>query len=504
VPLALQLPADLDLDRLRVRLDHLPANGQVKLGADETLVLGDRLTTSMLDDLRFEPHIGSRSAHDRLGYTILDGSTEIARGELRIAAGLHPCDVLGGHPHDPNRVSNGVRIELVDTPAAIAACRRAVERFPDVPRFAEQLGRSYRAAGDYRQALLWHGRAAKTGYSAAEVSIGKMYRDGLGLPVDDAKALHWYRMAAEQGDSWAYTALGIMARDGRGVPQDYAEAMAWFRRAAEAGNDWAYTNIGRMYASGLGVPQDSEQAIAWFRRAADMGDLLAQITLGRMYRDGEGVAQDYRQAVRWYRAAAGQGFAHAEARLGKLYEAGLGVAQDYDEALSWYRRAAELGEVWSHRYLGRLYETGEGVAQDDREAVRWYRLAAEQGNPWAQRDLGRLYEAGKGVGQDPVAAATWYALAAGKDDAKATELSLARLDGLGEDVRQAAALRMLRAAGYLQGGGDGALDAAALSAIETFQRQQGLPVDGLVSNALLVALGQQLDAGAAPPEDQEL
>jgi TPR repeat protein len=115
-----------------------------------------------------------------------------------------------------------------------------------------------------------------------------------------------------------------------------------------------------------------------------------------------------------------------------------------------------------------------------------------------------MYEAGKGVGQDPVAAAIWYALAAGKDDAKATELSLARLDGLGDEVRQAAALRMLRAAGYLQGGAEGELDAAALSAIEIFQRQQGLPVDGLVSNALLVALGQQLDAGAALPENQEL
>jgi peptidoglycan hydrolase-like protein with peptidoglycan-binding domain len=78
------------------------------------------------------------------------------------------------------------------------------------------------------------------------------------------------------------------------------------------------------------------------------------------------------------------------------------------------------------------------------------------------------------------------------------------VDGRVEAVRQAAALRMLRAAGYLQGGVEGELDAAALSAIEIFQRQHGLPVDGLVSNALLVALGQQLDAGAALPENQEL
>ena len=502
VALDLGLPANVDPGRLRVRLDQLPGNGMLTLGANEVLVSGDRLTTSMLDELRFQPHRGSRSAQDRLRYTVLDGSSEVARGDLVITAGLHPCDVLGGHPHDPNRVSNGVRIELVDEPAAIAACRRAVEQFPDVPRFAEELGRSYRAAGDYRQAMIWHRRAADTGYSAAQVSLGKMYQYGLGVPVDDAEALRWYGAAAEQGDSWAFVSLGIMARDGRGVPRDPAEALRWFARAAKAGNDWAFTNLGRMYVGDYGVPQDVDQAIAWFRRAADMGEPLAQITLGRMYRDGEGIAQDYPQAVRWYRAAAGQGFAHAQARLGRLYEAGEGVPQDYDEALKWYRRAAAQGEVWSHRYLGRLYETGEGVPQDDREAVRWYRIAAELGNPWAQRDMGRMYEAGKGVDQDPVEAALWYSRAAGQNDAKARELSLERLSGLAEDARIAAAKRMLIEAGQLQGEADERLDPATRAAIASFQRAAGLPVDGLVSIELLVALGKAL--GGPSPEGREL
>jgi TPR repeat protein len=504
IALPLDLPAGTDPGRLRVRLDQLPGNGMLTLGGNETLVSGDRLTASMLGELVFQPHIGSRSAQDRLRYTVLDGASEIAHGDLVIAASLHPCDVLGGHPHDPNRVSNGVRIELVDTVAAIAACQRAVEQFPDVPRFAEELGRSYRAAGDYAKAMTWHRRAAATGYSAAQVSIGKMYYDGLGVPVDDALALRWYRMAAEQDDSWAYVSLGIMAREGRGVPQDHAEALRWFMRAAEAGNDWAFTNIGRMYAGGLGISQDFDRAVAWFRRAADMGDLLAQITLGRMYRDGEGVAQDYRQSVRWYRAAAGQGFAHAEARLGKLYEEGRGVPQDYGEALKWYQRAAAQGEVWSHRYLGRLYETGEGVPQDAREAVRWYRIAAEQGNPWAQRDMGRMYEAGKGVARDPGEAALWYARAAGQDDAKARALSLERLSGLAEDARASAAERMLVAAGYLQGQADGRLDPAARAAIATFQRAAGLPVDGAVSIDLLVALGRALAAGEGSGAGREL
>ncbi len=504
VPVALALPTGVDASRLRVRLDQLPGNGELTLAGGELLVSGDRLTTGMLGQLRFQPHLGSRGTQDRLRYTVLAGASEVARGELAITAGLHPCDTLGGHPHDPHRVSNGVRIELVDAPAAIAACRRAVAQFPDVPRFAEELGRSYRSAGDYGQAMLWHRRAADAGYSAAEVSLGKMYRDGLGVAVDDAEALRWYRLAAAQDDSWAWVSLGIMARDGRGGPQDYAEAMRRFQRAAAAGDDWAFTNIGRMYMDGLGVPRDIEQAVAWFKRAADMGDLLAEITLGRIYRDGEGVAQDYGRAVRWYRAAAGQGFAHAEARLGKLYEAGLGVPQDYAEALKWYRRAAAQGEVWSHRYLGRLYEAGLGVPRDDRQAVRWYRLAAGQGNAWAERDLGRMYEAGRGVERDLAEAAIWYARAAGQDDAKARELSLQRLGGFPEAARVAAVERLLILAGRFPGPAKGRLDPTARAAIQGFQRAAGLRADGAVSIDLLVALGREVGFAAAGPDREEL
>ncbi len=504
VAVDLALPAGADSGRLRVRLDQLPGNGELTLGAGEVLVSGDRLTAGMLDQLRFQPHLGSRSAHDRLRYTVLDGAAEVAHGDLAITASLHPCDVLGGHPHDPHRVSNGVRIELVDAPAAIAACRRAVEQFPDVPRFAEELGRSYRTAGDYRQAMIWHRRAAAAGYSAAEVSLGKMYRDGLGVPVDDALALRWYRLGAAQNDSWAWVSLGIMARDGRGVPQDYGEALRWFQRAAAAGDDWAFTNIGRMYLGGLGVPRDVDRAVAWFERAASMGDLAAEITLGRMYRDGEGVAQDYGPAVRWYRAAAGQGFAHAEARLGKLYETGEGVPQDYAEALKWYRRAAAQGEVWSHRYLGRLYETGKGVPQDDRQAVHWYRIAAEQGNAWAQRDMGRMCEAGRGLERDLPEAAIWYARAAGQNDAKARALALKRLDGLPEDARVAAAERLLIRTGRLRGSADGRLDPATRAAILAFQQAAGLRVDGAVSPDLLVALGREIGVSSPDPDREEL
>ena len=44
--------------------------------------------------------------------------------------------------------------------------------------------------------------------------------------------LIWYRRAAEQGDVDAQVSLGMVYADGIGVPQDYVEAHKWFNLAA--------------------------------------------------------------------------------------------------------------------------------------------------------------------------------------------------------------------------------------------------------------------------------
>jgi TPR repeat protein len=59
-----------------------------------------------------------------------------------------------------------------------------------------------------------------------------MYRNGQGVPQDDAQAVAWWRQAAEQGDADAQYSLGLAYSLGRGVPQDYVEAHKWFNLAA--------------------------------------------------------------------------------------------------------------------------------------------------------------------------------------------------------------------------------------------------------------------------------
>ncbi len=85
---------------------------------------------------------------------------------------------------------------------------------------------------------------------------------------DFATAIREWRPLAEQGNAKAQYNLGFMYRNGQGVPQDDAEAVKWYRKAAEQGNAKAQNDLGFMYSKGKGVPQDYVQAHMWYNLAA--------------------------------------------------------------------------------------------------------------------------------------------------------------------------------------------------------------------------------------------
>ena len=41
-------------------------------------------------------------------------------------------------------------------------------------------------------------QAAERGYAEAQLYLGSMYANGLGVPQDDAEAVRWFRLAAER------------------------------------------------------------------------------------------------------------------------------------------------------------------------------------------------------------------------------------------------------------------------------------------------------------------
>ena len=76
---------------------------------------------------------------------------------------------------------------------------------------------------------------AKQGDAIAQVLLGTMYENGLGVKQDDFEAMKWYRKAAEQGNANAQMILGTVYFLGKGVQFNKALAKEWFGKACDNG-----------------------------------------------------------------------------------------------------------------------------------------------------------------------------------------------------------------------------------------------------------------------------
>ena len=92
-------------------------------------------------------------------------------------------------------------------------------------------------AGNFKRAASLIKPCAQQGDPAAQMTLGTLYRTGLGVSKDAVKAARWYRKAAEQGLPEAQFNLGMMYANGDGVTEDEYKALDWIYRAAEQGHE---------------------------------------------------------------------------------------------------------------------------------------------------------------------------------------------------------------------------------------------------------------------------
>ena len=82
------------------------------------------------------------------------------------------CDRLAAHPDDPEAVAEGLRRAEMDLPAAIEACRAAVEADPDNPRLNYQLARVYGYSGRHEAGQPYRDAALAAGYPQSLFVVG--------------------------------------------------------------------------------------------------------------------------------------------------------------------------------------------------------------------------------------------------------------------------------------------------------------------------------------------
>ena len=79
--------------------------------------------------------------------------------------------------------------------------------------------------GDYQAAFNKLRPLAIKGDAMAQLYLGRMYMQGLGLKLDYNKAISWTSRAAAQKNVEAQYFLGFLYQYGLGAPQNYKEAM---------------------------------------------------------------------------------------------------------------------------------------------------------------------------------------------------------------------------------------------------------------------------------------
>ena len=146
-------------------------------------------------------------------------------------------------------------------------------------------------------------RLWNVGFTVAAHLLGKCWRDGMGVLLDDKKAEQWFQRSAEAGHDFSQYALGKLLQSQKRME----EAVSWYEKAVAQGNPYAAYRLGKLYLEGTDVPKDVAKAVEYLTNAAQDGNQYAQYTLGKLYLIGEDVARDREQAYRWFWESASQG-----------------------------------------------------------------------------------------------------------------------------------------------------------------------------------------------------
>ena len=216
---------------------------------------------------------------------------------------------------------------------------------------------------------------------------------------------------------------------------------------------------------------DNATAAAQYRKAALLGNKKAQFRLALLCAIDHEVCKDKAEAVQWMSASAEQDYTPAQRVFGHWYLLGYGVEKNPVKAKKWLISAAHKEDDIAMYLLGRMYATGEGVEKNYNEALKWVRLAKANGYPLPAEYL-RI---------NNLARIKPY-----KSQQSVKKIIKSREDIIKEVQSGLAAL------GYKPGPADGKMGKKTKTAIKAFQRKVGIPVDGKISEELVLRITEEL------------
>ncbi len=247
------------------------------------------------------------------------------------------------------------------------------------PRFGEAAEEF--KAGNYGNAARLLRPLAEEGNSKAQLLLGTLLHDGLGVERDVAQGVSLIKRAADQGLATAKFQLAFVHL--RRGEEDLGFQL--LEQIANEGHVFAQINLGLLYAPTMSDdPEHEKKSFDWLLKAAEAGDSFAMSQVAELYYYGVGVTFD-----------------------------GAEVERDIVEAVRWSLAAADLNDPGGRYVLGLIYLYAtkfDGTLNDLEKGVALFRQAAEQGHFRAQNRLASVYRHGNGVPKDLVTAYMWAKL----------------------------------------------------------------------------------------------
>ena len=294
---------------------------------------------------------------------------------------------------------------------------------------------------DFNKAFSWIHSAANTEDPEAQFIFGEILlrgtllfpdistnirdRDGSGtsplVERDFAAAARMFRAAALRGHVTSMRLLALCYRNGLGVPKNDAEADRWLAKYAEAGGAKAMVFVGNAYAFSSLFNKALFPPNGRFS-ASELAEMRAALCLrsynGRFSDDGEYDYASYFYCNDSYNSEkAGAWYLKAESAGAKLSAKQVLCVADFyygnnktEEAVEWYEKARREGAEFSSKQMLLVADYYYGNNKTE-EAVEWYEKAKRNGAKLSAEQMLRLADFHYGENKTEEAG-VWYEKAA--------------------------------------------------------------------------------------------
>lgn len=256
---------------------------------------------------------------------------------------------------------------------------------------------------DYTTAAKHWMPLAHKGIAAAQLELGRLYKQGIGVQKNNQTAFNLFLEAAKQNNAKSMFEIGQFYEKGILVSKDIKKAKTWYQRSADHGYARGSFAIAKLHEKNkltplLLITKDTKGSIRASLNAIKDGDYTQAESLGDLYLKGIKHPQDNQKALTYYIVARQNGSSRAAQQANNL-KAQLSVEQ-YKEARKnavLLLSKSEKGLKPVRKTLVRQLKTIEQpmlstIEKEDikTNALKYYKRASQMGYIKAEQNIAKI------------------------------------------------------------------------------------------------------------------